>query len=113
MTKHTPGPWAIDFWRSNATKVINIGPECKFGGSPILTVVASVPVAYDEYSKQESANAHLIAAAPDLLGACEKALIDLEDFRRHAHVSMELKCNMEGSYKAIKQAIAKAEGGKE
>jgi hypothetical protein len=72
-TKHTPGPWHYQF---NGF-AITIGDEstrhnylehdytvAKIGGN----------------SMQDEANARLIAAAPDLLEACEEALGQLKDF---------------------------------
>lgn len=59
MSAHTPGPWVLT-WR------------------PIIDVagIASVPVADDG---RHTANAHLIAAAPDLLAALE-ILIDCASY---------------------------------
>ena len=58
--KHTPGPWAVDgrFVRSDSRKTNPIC-ECPQGG--IL------------HTGVDQANAHLIAAAPDLLAAAKFA----------------------------------------
>lgn len=60
-TKHTPGPWSVAETRHNYDTVIR-GPK----GEPIaLALIAG-------YTKQEgAANTALLAAAPDLLEACE------------------------------------------
>ena len=59
-TKHTPGPWGL----SGANTVH--GADC---------IVAFVGTADEEVRRfsgeRQSADAHLIAAAPDLLEACE------------------------------------------
>ncbi len=59
-TKHTPGPWSL----SGANTVH--GPDC---------IVAFVGTADEEVRRfsgeRQSADARLIAAAPDLLAACE------------------------------------------
>lgn len=71
MTKHTPGPW-----------------ECTAGGFAIhrMTQQGTVEIArtndsiFDGPGEEETrANARLIAAAPDLLAACEFALAVAED----------------------------------
>lgn len=73
MTEHTPGPWACDAVMSEAMHDIILDYEIPGAGRPI--VIASVYV--DEQGgehptiKQANANARLIAAAPELLAACE------------------------------------------
>jgi hypothetical protein len=81
QAKHTPGPWRVEI----------IGT---FG----YTVVGPA-------KEQSEANAHLIAAAPELLEACRRALIVLDMF-----VSSD-RGEQEGSTRdIIVSAIAKAEG---
>jgi hypothetical protein len=74
---HTTLPWATDFWRCHAKKCINIGQPQLFGGSPIIQVIATVPVASDEYSDEEAANAAFIVRACnshyEMLSALENA----------------------------------------
>ena len=60
-TTHTPGPWHID----NETDY-RIYVESSFG------VIAKVGP-FAEIDDEDKANARLIAAAPDLLAACEEA----------------------------------------
>jgi hypothetical protein len=58
---------------------------------------------YDSVDDEESkANARLIAAAPDLLAAC-KAVVEEDGFRGSALMRKRID--------AMKEAIAKAEGG--
>ena len=84
MIGHTPGPWR----RSGANTVH--GADC---------IVAFVSTADEEVRRlsgeRQSADAHLIAAAPDLLAALEFLLPYLED------------CRMD---KEAAAAIAKARG---
>lgn len=66
-TKHTPGPWSV----YPPTKCV-IGPEPE----RILVAEAS------HHRPEADANARLIAAAPDLLAACERLLALVERFDR-------------------------------
>ena len=69
-TKHTPGPWLYvkgDEWSHSV--VTNEGELPS--GEPSYWTVASIN---KNREPQHEANAHLIAAAPDLLEACKNAL---------------------------------------
>ena len=81
MSKHTPGPWKV---RSTG----EVGTERKL-------VAVIYPI---ETSKQREniANAHLIASAPELLEACREALGHIEEGTE--------------SYNFIDTAITKTEG---
>ena len=61
MTSHTPGPW-------------NTQPDAVPPGHVQITVYADADGSRVATVFQEKANAHLIAAAPDLLAALEYAL---------------------------------------
>lgn len=68
-TGHTPGPWQLqqsghDFW-------IDTEP---FGAGAGRMDIARVAWGHQEMFRERRANARLIAAAPDLLKACEDAL---------------------------------------
>ena len=66
-TKHTPGPWdalSHDFGRKKVWEVV-AGPEDR-------TIVA-----LNWFSTNAELDAKLIAAAPDMLAACELALEDM------------------------------------
>lgn len=97
MSNHTPGPW-----------------ECSWGYSgPIITAdaannskrIATVRVFFPDFSEEDTANARLIAAAPDLLAALKWALsnINCEPFEW----SDEENSN---AHEAALAAIAKARG---
>ena len=90
MMKHTEGPWSAAEPRHNYDTVIR-GPK----GEPIaLALIAG-------YTKQEgTANAALLAAAPDLLEALEE-MVDL----------VELMCPFDGpQQRNARAAIARATG---
>ena len=89
MIKHTPGPWEVE----------GIGQVIVPARPPAWRTLADV---YGEHGDEEQADAdaHLIAAAPDLLAACEMALLDV---RYYATVHGE-------SITVLEAAIAKAKG---
>ena len=63
-TKHTPGPWSIE---QTSTLFALASPD----GFPVLRLRSGmIPV---------EANARLIAAAPELLAACQRAVICLQE----------------------------------
>ena len=83
LTKHTPGPWVIG---KQDHDVITVDTA---NGTAICDVYVD--------SDDRPANANLIAAAPDLLEACERLL---DGGWPHAEADIELACS----------AIAKAKG---
>jgi hypothetical protein len=85
MNKYTPGPWEASFGDDGA--VISNG----------CVTVANIPLDADRYS----ANARLIAAAPDLLAALELCERSLEER------NTELETH---AAKKAREAIAKAKG---
>lgn len=94
MSKYTPGPWRVG------------GKEKRVIFAANGDVVART-AAYGEQSETpeaESGNAALIAAAPDLLGACKSALRALKD-------NLEPGCMDADAIAGLEAAIAKAEGG--
>ena len=97
-TKHTPGPWTWDEpsnWHGLATRVYH---ENEKAYEPIARVQLS-----GWPRRVGLANACLIAAAPDLLAACRKALPQLRWANCHGSRCDELIAEIEA-------AIAKAEG---
>jgi hypothetical protein len=96
MSKHTSGPWTIRKMRTYAF----IGGV---GWDDFARVVKRLE-GDDEDSPEGIANAHLIAAAPDLLEAL-KAMVkhaEVQDFRDGVEPSLETQ--------RAKDVIAKAEG---
>lgn len=90
--QHTPGEWTINEWPQAGTDIA-IGAI----GTPLIAKV----VLRDCSINEQRANAHLIAAAPELLEALRTAetLIALDIIRDDA-----------GCLKRVRAAIAKAEG---
>lgn len=92
MAKHTPGPWAAD------------GLDVKNGCGHMATTPERIG---PDGEKIGEANARLIAAAPDLLAACQAALpiltayIPPENFDGHAAKALA----------AVTAAVSKATGG--
>jgi hypothetical protein len=80
-TKHTPGPWRLDTWNGWLLSAEDVG-IVKFDMNRTLL-----------------ADAKLIAAAPELLAACELALLDMDSWQISGP-----------GRKAIEAAIKKAKG---
>lgn len=73
-TKHTPGPWEVNYREDVPTIAIW---SCRYGTiSPICRIWYAPEGAPPkrEIRETDKANAHLIAAAPELLEACKAAL---------------------------------------
>jgi hypothetical protein len=64
MSKHTPGPWTEHKWNTEEHQISALG-------GTVALVSHSHSLISDESA---DANARLIAAAPDLLAACEALL---------------------------------------
>lgn len=107
MTRHTPGPWAIN--AGEPTLVYRPG-RSESEDEPAIAVTYDVESAERfEWSRDTDeceANAHLIAAAPDLLDACRVAL---EVCRFDAGEGRKAY-DLQFVRLAIESAIAKAEG---
>ena len=91
--KHTPGPWHVSklfFWQ-----IDRMPDEGRIG--PNYNYIAETP-----RTEAGRVNAHLIAAAPDLLAACEKALANLQG--QHLGTKIGLQ-----AIEQMQAAIAKAE----
>jgi hypothetical protein len=84
MSKHTPGPWHY--------------AECQMGTPFVDTESVGDLLAAALPLDEEKANAHLIAAAPDLLAACEM------------WVNAETVSSTTQAHEMASRAIAKARG---
>lgn len=93
-TNHTPGPWAYEQWPDS-------------GGFPRPVVVAQGSRAVAYMSREDGyANARLIAAAPDLLAACEAVA------NADAECSCYERCECrEEAMAALRAAVTAAKGG--
>ena len=75
-TQHTPGPWIVSEWRLDRE---NVGENVATAARACLALLRGkmADMNADVHTPVEpgngSANARLIAAAPDLLTACEEA----------------------------------------
>ena len=99
--KHTPGPWKATPWGST----ISIDSPDETGVAflnPMGNHDAGVP------NSQDRANAHLIAAAPDMLDALELVYANAQD--REETIDEDGQEFEE--WKAVRRAITKAKGGK-
>jgi hypothetical protein len=90
--QHTPGPWAI----GNASKrdfgaVTHVGP---------FDHPCGICEVYGAVDDEPQANARLIAAAPDLLEACEAVLAEVNEPYNFDHDSIAM----------CRNAIKKAKG---
>lgn len=91
--KHTPGPWRADSSENNA------GVEESWGD--VMAVGFAVATIWQDTERldiEASANASLIAAAPDLLAACEMI----------ASFAQSWQPLTPGDIRIVKDAIAKA-----
>ena len=99
-TKHTPGPWRVAGRRTH-------GPST--GARDITQTVITVPHSNGPWeaigvrSQNEEADAHLIAAAPDMLEALEALYAASTDVRTTT-------VDLGSAEEAARAAIAKAKG---
>jgi hypothetical protein len=95
MSRHTPGPWHVreDYYVGRPGKLSLA--EVKCGDVPAEDV------------EQHRANARLIAAAPDLLAACESFL----SLFRESDMRPEDECHEIAGI--MRRAVARAIGGQE
>ena len=93
MSNHTPGPWTFELNDSIGLWMIGCASDYNFAS---VYIDANLPDGFQGVPAIAQANARLIAAAPDLLAACEAMLDD--------HTT-----NGE-AWLMLKAAIAKAKG---
>ena len=95
MSKHTPGPWVVGISCENRIHCVDA-----FDNGELFEVCEVWGIDLDKIESEESrANARLISAAPDLLDACEKALLWMQSTSSFAAAEMILA-----------EAISKAKG---
>lgn len=92
MSKHTPGPWALDLQDDGGFRITGVGGHGKTAAYVVCCRDAH------EMKGETHANARLIAAAPDLLAAARAALAAWEG----TGPAIDLD--------TLRAAIAKAEG---
>jgi hypothetical protein len=102
MSKHTPGPWWIE---SRARTAINKGPK----HIAMVNFYNGGNEETDVREEEHEANVHLIAAAPDLLEACQaliKKIYNLADKYNDRSCDYDV-CE---EIRQARTAIAKTEG---
>ena len=97
-TKHTPGPWVYESEGKNN----HLGKFCTEAGELICDFGHDIPYEGVPGNPPDFANAHLIAAAPDLLEALE-AIVATWDGPKYNHF-------MADNIDLARAAIAKAKG---
>lgn len=100
---HTPGPWEVNGTDSEGRERV-----CRHHGGWNIALILP---ATSRDKEENKANAHLVAAAPELLEACNVALASLRATSCTCNDDRDcLRCT---TLRKIKQAIAKAEGKEE
>lgn len=103
--KHTKGPWRVSH-----SNWFNILTESRPASVPTLVASVSLTAAKnvgltDAERAEFQANAHLIAAAPDLLAACEKLYAALREYTDEGETAAQ-----SAVLEMAEAAIARAEG---
>ena len=102
---HTPGPWTVCKIAEGFRQIIGVTTD---GGKNGFLI------AIEPASEQDMADAHLIAAAPDLLaalkGIAQFAQMQVEDLAAEAQEGGVLARVELREWSAVLSAIAKAEG---
>jgi len=96
MSKHTPGNWTM----RESNFAFHVYGEFKKSKNAFITAAYWSNPEYGASREEAAANARLIAAAPDLLTACEVSVYHLE-----AHLGASNPAVV-----AMRAAIAKATG---
>ena len=105
MSKYTNGPWEVGYFDDEDDNINSIGV---FAGPEALHIIDPQPYAAKKRltDSQIRANAHLIAAAPDLLDACRAALADMPS---PSSTDYQTLCDFGALGRKLEAAIAKAE----
>ena len=98
-TQHTPGPWTFNLTTGVIRSISEEFPNCR---QPVICDLRRWPSGDTTYI--DSANAHLIAAAPDLLEALKACIPHLERDDHHTDALSRERPH----YAAARAAIAKA-----
>jgi hypothetical protein len=82
-TQHTPGPWDYDYYDDHIALSSPKHPDDYFARVEFSPCVDTSPWDGDSPMTEDVANTKLIAAAPELLAALEKALPYVWFLARH------------------------------
>lgn len=111
MAEHTPGPWKTSMLCDSVEAVLikktprgQLSRVYGYAASPgtICLLEDGENINYTD-ADEKAANAHLIAAAPDLLAACKKALAYFDVVAARSPIELEIE-------EQLAAAIAKAKG---
>lgn len=109
MSKHTPGPWRNDWWCAMTRGQAINHTKISIVAGPLGQVLAQLEGAPSDL---RTANARLMAAAPELLEACREAHAALLHMAtQHAALRTHCVCILCEAVPMAAAAIAKAEGG--
>ena len=107
QVKYTPGPWKA--YKLN-DRTFRPGIETSIGYTVVIhgnretKDISDFAGVFGRGSEEETANARLIAAAPDLLRACKAMLVTLKQLDASCVVTFDHEIDI------LEQAIAQAEG---
>jgi len=111
MGKHTPGPWKTQ--RTNVPVYDAAGHLCdeRIGIHGNGIYVASVGTCRKSQAERTLADSALIAAAPDLLEACQLAITKLDALRERFRDNWPIDLSPKVAETHIRAAIARATNG--
>ena len=105
--QHTPGPWIIEAETCHTGDIATVHNTAE----KWVTIYAPHWMETGMGEHEQSANARLIAAAPELLEAL-KAMLEVHGVRQeHANASVEIPQSWVDLSDVARTAIAKATGG--
>lgn len=107
-TKHTPGPWFVVFSDNATPHIMTKKSEGHESVTDLDALICAMPAEITQ-SFNSRANAHLIAAAPDLLEILKKCLRDELARRRNLKTKSVAGGYADVRIEQIRAAIARAE----
>jgi len=106
-TKHTPGPWICEVSMGADDWLTSVRIEAPRVPAQVGSVMLENFDGRPEDRQQAIADGNLMAAAPELLAACESMLLTLDSFAE----SLGFKRSGHHCAEAAREAIAKARYG--